>query len=316
MLRTRRLYPQELGKLAGTQANSIRLTMTANQPSVTVVVITYNRLHLTQRCISSIYAHADYSFELLIYDVGSERETIDYLRDRQVAHDNLTLIEQSPPEALAVTRNRAFARVQTDYVYSLDNDIVCHPGWLRETLACALRHKADFVAPLRLNPDGSVWAFGAELVRSKDETVMEIARWFHDVPLSTIQLWLGERDIVTNFVPGGAGLFSVAAFRECGGFNESYGVGFEDLDFSLTLARRGHQVWATPRAVLTHDDEWLPQTDADVRYARARYDAQSLRRAADLFRARWGVEVLPAKYEVSLQERLDRKLDHEQRAVS
>lgn len=311
MSRTRRLYPQELAKLAGAQVNSASLKTTAWQPNVTVVVLTFNRLHLSRRCIESIYAHADYPFNLLVYDDGSEQETIDYLQDQLAARDKLTLIEPHPHIGWAAARNRAFSRASTDYVFSLDNDIVCQPGWLRETMACAVRHDADFVAPLRLNPGGSVWAFGAELVRSENDTVLEIARWFHDVPLSTIQSWLGERDMMTNFVPGGAALFSVAAFRECGGFDEGYGAGFEDLDFSLKLAKRGYRVWATPRAVLTHDNEWLPQTDADVRYARARYDNEALRRAADLFHARWGVEVLPAKYKVSIQERLDRKLSHE-----
>jgi GT2 family glycosyltransferase len=186
--------------------------------------------------------------------------------------------------------------------------MICHSGWLRETMACAMRHTADFVAPLRLDPNGSVWAFAPELVRTESETVLEIARWFHDLPPATVQSIFGENDIVTNFISGGAGLFSRAAFQACGGFDEGYLAGFEDMDLSLKLAACGYTVWATTRAVLTHDDEWLPQTPADVEYARARYDKDLLRAAADRFQARWGVQVLPTKYVQSFQERLERKL--------
>jgi GT2 family glycosyltransferase len=112
----------------------------------------------------------------------------------------------------------------------------------------------------------------------------------------------------TNFVSGGAGLYSRAAFTALGGFYEGYETGFEDMDFSLQLEQRGLMVWAAPNAVLTHDDEWLPQAAADADYARMRYDENMLRRAADRFYARWGLEVLPTKYAQSLQARLERKI--------
>lgn len=282
----------------------------SGQPGVTVVVLSRNRLHLTRRCLESLYADADYPFELLIHDDGSQPETLAYLREQQAARDNLTLVRHPSPLGVAAARNLAFSLARTDYVFSMDNDMICHPGWLRETMACAVRHRAAFVVPLRLNVVGTVWAFAAELVRHENDTILEIARWFHDLPLSTVQSLFGENDPVTNLVPGGAGLYSTAAYQACGGFDEGYGGAFEDLDFSLKLAARGYEVMATARAVLTHDDEWLPQVDADREYARARYDPEMLRRAAGHFRARWGVEVLPDKYVVSLRRRLERKLAH------
>ena len=171
-----------------------------------------------------------------------------------------------------------------------------------------MRHDAKFVQPLRVDPDGRVWSFAPELVRTGEGAVLELARWFHDLPLPTVQSWFAASDVETNLVCGGAGLFSREAFRDCGGFREDYRFGFEDFDFCLTMAERGHRAWATSRAVLTHDDLWQPQTDADVLYARRRYDMDVLRRAAALFKERWGVEVLPDKYVDSLRRRLSSKL--------
>lgn len=309
----RRLYPQELLKIAQArqQADPFPLPAPTAWPTVTVVLLSLDRLHLTQRCIESLYAHSDYPFRLLIHDDGSQPETLAYLYDLRASRDNVALSQHPARLGCAGGRNRAAAQVDTDYIFFLDNDMVCHPGWLRATMTCAVRRRADFVAPLRLNPDGSLWAHAAELVRTEDETVLEIARWFHDLLPETVQSLFGENDVRTNFVPGGAGLFSRRAFNACGGFDERYPIGFEDMDFSLKLAERGYCVWATAQALLTHDDEWLPQTAADVTYARGRYDPVTLSREAEHFRATWGVNVLPEKYARSFQQRLERKLTHE-----
>lgn len=309
MARTR-LYPQELAKIAAARGQTPPPASRAlATPSVTVVVLSLDRLHLTRRCIESIYAHSDYPFTLLIHDDGSESETLNYLHDLAVARANVRLSGPTRRIGCAAARNLAFAEVETDYIMSLDNDMVCHPGWLRETMDCAARYNAEFVAPLRLDVNGQVWAFAPELIRTENDTVVEIARWFHDMPPERVQAFLKNAAVPTNFISGGAGLYARSAFRACGGFQE-YAVGFEDIDFSLKLAARGYTVWAAAGAMLTHDDEWLPQTPADEEYARARYDAIALRRDADQFRARWGLEVLPTKYVTSLEQRLEKKLQN------
>lgn len=309
MARTRRLYPQELAKIAAARGRPVVQHGRAldRQPSVTIVVLTLDRLHVTRRCIESIYAHSDYPFTLLIHDDGSQSATLEYLQELARTHDNVKLDLGAPRLGCAAARNHVLAQVASDYIFFLDNDMLCHPGWLRETMACAVQHNAHFVAPLRLDIDGQVWAFAPEMIRTENDSVLEIARWFHDLPLAVVQSFFAHADATTNFISGGAGLYARAAFETYGGF-EPYEVGAEDLDFCMKLAARGESVWATAVAVLTHDDAWLPQTPADVQYARARNDLGALRRDADHFRARWGLEVLPAKYVASFEQRLEKKL--------
>jgi GT2 family glycosyltransferase len=308
MPRPRPLHAQEMVLLSRRADSSVIPSPANRQPTVTVVLLSLDRLQLTRRCIESMYSHADYPFALFIHDDGSQPETVEYLRALRAVHSNVELFESPVRLGCAAARNRAFARVDTDYVFSLDNDIVCQPGWLREAMACAVRHDAAFVAPLRLEPDGTVWSFAPALVRTRDGTVLEIARWFHDLPPETVQAWFAHADVATNFISGGAGLYARAAFRDCGGFAEGYGVGFEDLDFGLQMAARGYCAWATAHAVLIHDDRWQPTSAADRRYAERRYDLDVLRAAAALFKQRWGVEVLPDKYIDSFQRRLSSKL--------
>lgn len=310
MNRIRRLHPQEMQKIAEAQ----RQPQPSGQldrsvwPSVTVAILAYNRWPLTQRCLESVLANLEYPFQLLIIDNGSQPEAVDQLRAFEAAQPAARVIYLKPNIGTAAARNRAVAETHTDYAFLLDNDLICQPGWLRHTLDCAVRRQADFVAPTRLTIEGQVWAAGLEMIYTDNRATLELARWFHDLPLTVVQALLQGRDLPTNFISGGPALMAVKAYHACGGYDESFHSGFEDMDFSLRLIERGYGVWATVNAALRHDDDWQPHSPADVDYARQRYDLNRLRVDADRFKQRWGVEVLPTKYQVRLEERLHRKL--------
>ncbi len=305
----RRLYPQEMKKIAEAQRQppaSASLDR-SGWPEVTVVILSLDRLHLTRRCIDSLYANSDYPFQLLIWDNGSQAATINYLHELETAHDNLRVIYSDRNWGCGGGRNRAVEFVNTEYFFSLDNDMICLPGWLRETMACAVRHQADFVVPMRLNVDGTVWSACPELIQLPDGT-LEIARWFHDLPAAALQALLPNCDLPINFVPGGASLFATQIFRAMSGFIEDYKAGFEDIEFLLRLRERDCQIWATTSANLIHDNEWQPQQPADEDYAQHRFDIERLKQDSLIFKQRWNLEVLPEKYIERFQHVLKDKL--------
>jgi len=90
MSTARALHPQELLLLSRRRAAA---APPSARPTVTVVMLSLDRLHLTRRCVESIYAHADYPFVLFIHDDGSQPETLDYLRSLRAAYDNVEVFE-------------------------------------------------------------------------------------------------------------------------------------------------------------------------------------------------------------------------------
>jgi GT2 family glycosyltransferase len=296
-LRICRLHAQELDKLIQARQRSwpgATLAPPANQPTVTIVLLSFNRWHLTKRCLESIYAHSHYPFQVLIFDNGSHEETLAYLRAAEASYANLHVLYHPTNLGVAGGRNRAFAAVQTDYLFSLDNDMICHSNWLNEIMRCAQQTQSAFVCPFILQPDGRIWAGGADLVRihatTHDNTKVEIYPWFHSYPLGQVQRLLKQGYFRTDFLFGGAGLYRLSAFRHCEGL-ANYFVGWEDIDFSFRLQEKGYTVWVTPQALLTHDHEWEPQTAADQEYRRVRYDEARLRQSAAQFEQRWGIKV-------------------------
>lgn len=45
-----------------------------------IIILSYNQLHYTKRCLESIRRYTtDIEYELIVIDNGSDQETIDYL---------------------------------------------------------------------------------------------------------------------------------------------------------------------------------------------------------------------------------------------
>ena len=299
---SRRLYPQELLKLqaAAHTGAAPQPWPYGDEPSVTVAIVTLDRLALTRRCLTSLFAtRHEYPFELLIVDNGSSPETVAYLREIETQQPAVRILFQQTNLGCGQARNLAFQVAQSDFVFSLDNDTICHPGWLREAVACAVRWRGRVIAPLRLQMDGTLHAAGAELRRMHWDapgTVdqIEIERWFHDLSPDWLQTALGEGVLCSNFAPGGLSLYDRGLFLELGGFSDGYKVGFEDMDFALLLAQAGYSVYCAHRSLVTHDDTWQAQTPIDAGYAVERNDLTALRRGAAHFRPRWGADAFGA----------------------
>lgn len=307
--RPRRLYTQELTKVSqAVPPGEINLSKDPMpEPGVTIILLSLERIHLTRSTLESIYKNTEYPFQVLVFDNGSRPQVLSELQNLPAEYDNLRVYYNPSNLGASEGRNRAFEMVGTEYVVSLDNDILCSPGWLKETMRTAILHEASFVAPMRLDVRGNVWSHAAELIYTDNGEVLEIARWFHDLPPGYVRSLFYGKSIPTNFLPGGAGLYKASAFTNCGGFDPALSH-FEDLDFSLRITEEGYKIWASQDAMLTHDDEWMPVSGPDRDYARAHYDPGKLKKAAVYFKSKWGVEVFPEKYEIAFRSRLSSKL--------
>jgi len=103
------------------------------EPLTSVVVISYNQWHLTERCLQSI---ADYSdteaLEVIVVDNASADETPLRLKawvDQDPANRKIVLNNDNRGFGPAV--NQGLAMAQGDYLVILNNDIIAGPGWLR-----------------------------------------------------------------------------------------------------------------------------------------------------------------------------------------
>ena len=108
--------------------------------TTSIMMVTYNRLELTQRMLRSLFQNTDVPFRLIIVDNGSTDGTIQWLQsmpqDQPLCQSyDIHLNENN----LGIAKGRNLGlqiadRYQDDWLATVDNDVEFPAGWLRECI--------------------------------------------------------------------------------------------------------------------------------------------------------------------------------------
>lgn len=185
-------------------------------PELTVVVLTWDNLALTQRCMESLRQHTDVPYEVIVVDNGSENDAAEYVRqaaDVAVLHEHNTGFAAGMNDGLARARGRAVA--------FLNNDTEVPEGWALQLLSTLDAHPragivvpalteagndrtvrsapggdAEVLAPFEAPPSAVCYLMPTSLARDLDgwDTTYEVASG-EDLDLA-FSVWVNGRDIV------------------------------------------------------------------------------------------------------------------------
>lgn len=214
-----------------------------SRPSVSAVTVNYNGGERTLRCLEALREQAYGLERIVVVDNGSEDGSPDEIRRRFAGVELLDLREN---RGLSVARNIGLGSVQSELVLLVDSDIYLEPDALGHLVESLEATDASVACPrIRLIPEREiVQADGAEPHFIGTMTLLHAYRPVEEVAT-------GRR-----LVPGCIGacyLLHRSRILEAGGFNEEYFFYFEDLEFMLRLAARGHQFVCETDALAFHD---------------------------------------------------------------
>ena len=248
------------------------------EPRVSVVVLAYNNLALTQACLASIEAHSGYrNLEVIVVDNASSDGTADWLRDwidapSAAGHERRILLNE---ENLGFSGgNNVGLRAATgDFLVLLNNDTYVTPGWVRGLCN-------------HLREDPGLGLIGPVTGNIGNEARIEIA--YEDMP-GMIRAAAGY----TRAHPGEryplhtAAFFCVAmrrdAFERVGDMDESFGVGFfEDDDYCRRVEQAGLRV-ACAEDVFVHHHLSASFDALGSERKRALFEANKA-----IYEAKWG----------------------------
>jgi glycosyltransferase involved in cell wall biosynthesis len=194
----------------------------APSPLVSVVIPCYMQAEYLAAAISSVALQTFRDLEIIVVDDGSPDETAQVFRSLAQRLPDLVLrLVQQPNQGVSSARNAGMAAARGRYVVPLDADDLIDPAFLEKTLAA-----------LTSNPGASiaftdVYAFGAEnQVRRMGPFDLEALRTCNRV-CSTA-------------------LFELAMWRNIGGYDAGMKLGYEDWDFWISCAERGHRAVHVP----------------------------------------------------------------------
>jgi glycosyltransferase involved in cell wall biosynthesis len=205
-------------------------------PSLTAVVITYQRRDQVLQCLQALDASAS-SLEKIVVVIDGSTDGTSQAIERLATSAPLVVISQ-PNRGQATARNRGAALVESDLIYFLDDDMEVQPGSIDQRRLAHL-YPADVVmGAIPVHPDSPDTIF----VENVRQWADGLTRTFRDMErISWDQLLFGNTSVRRD------------VFEHSGGFRSEFtlhgGWGNEDLELALRLEQAGCKLHFSHKAV-------------------------------------------------------------------
>lgn len=217
-------------------------------PLISIIVLAYNQLLYTQKCLESVERHTHTPYELIVVDNASTDGTDDYLISfrkqwRTSPKENpdvpgsycqaIKLIINSENLGFAAGNNAGIAIAEGDYIVLLNNDVVVTPSWIEKLLKCTKKdQKIGIVGPMTNYVSGPQICQEVAYDTTSLEGLNEFATlWGRQHEGETFSFWR---------IVGFCMLIDRSVINKIGGLDTCYHIGgFEDDDFCVRAAIAG-----------------------------------------------------------------------------
>lgn len=218
-------------------------------PTVSVIVINWNKSALTLECLRSIAEHTQsVPHEVIVVDNGSTADEIEILKRGSAEH---------PVRLILLHHNRFFGEANNigveaaaaEHVLLVNNDVAFTQGYL-EPLLAALRggFRAGAVGPRFVYPDGRLQEAGA-YVRPDGWTVQ------HGKTDSPNPLIAGPGLHIVDYCSAACLLLRRDVFLSIGGFDPVFEPAyFEDVDLCIRLRSIGLYTYYCGDVTVVHEE--------------------------------------------------------------
>jgi len=219
------------------------------EANIVVVMLTVNQREKTMRALESFRAVTSPSFQLLLWDNGSQDGTLDAVRE---AYPEV-MVHYHPTNLGAATGRNSGAKLAIEqfrpsHLLFIDNDMTVAPDCL-EALLKPFENDSSLAQTTGkiMVPNGNG--------RLNDAGGCKVQFWSgRTKPVGYGEIDAGQYDKSVKCIPGGFSLVRTDVFQQVGGFDALFDpYGYEDLDFSLRISRAGYYALYVPEAVAYHE---------------------------------------------------------------
>ncbi|MBP7461258.1 MAG: glycosyltransferase, partial [Candidatus Delongbacteria bacterium] len=184
------------------------------KPEISVIVCTYNRAELLEKCLQSLAGQSlpATEYEVIIIDNHSSDTTLETAKLFLNNHPNFSYFMENR-QGLSHARNLGVTKSRGDYLAFIDDDSMADHNWLSEALSIIRSHHPDI--------------FGGAVYPLLSNTS---PLWYHN--RYGIRGDMGETGwIDQGFIIGTNIFFHRSLLSEYGGFNPRYGMIGEQLGY-------------------------------------------------------------------------------------
>lgn len=203
-------------------------------PKVSVIVLTYNQLEFTQRCLASLERFTKYpNWELILIDNASRDGTPRFLEDFAKDRPYVRLTLNRTNVGFAAGNNQGAAQAKGEFLVFLNNDTYVTSGWLADMIV----HFGAVPNLGLLNPVTN--NIGNEAKIDLEYTTM--------AEMAVAAKAYTSKNAKLRLALTGAAFFCVMlrkrVWEDIGELDEKYGMGFfEDDDYSMRAKKKGYSL--------------------------------------------------------------------------
>lgn len=242
--------------MGGYQVGTYRVVYEhADQPLVSVIIPTKDKLHLVQPCLESLFDKTDYpNFEVILVDNQSEDPDVlaFYEEAKRRYGDQLRVLEYPREFNFSAINNHAAERSRGEYLLLLNNDtMVVQAEWLSRMMAYGQRPEVGGVGARLVYPEtGKLQHAGVVL------GIAGLANHpFTEILSIDEPGYMNRAHIDQNYsaVTAACLLIRKSIYQQVGGMDEEkLKVLYNDVDLCLKVGQSGYKIVWTPYATVVH----------------------------------------------------------------
>jgi N-acetylglucosaminyl-diphospho-decaprenol L-rhamnosyltransferase len=232
-------------------------------PDVAVVIVTYKSAALTVACLTSIEQERSVSAArirvVVIDNASGDAPAIAQAIDANDWGAWATLVVAPRNGGFAYGNNLgvnyAFGQAIPDYLYLLNPDTEVRPGVIDALVSFLENTPGAGIAGSSIeNRDGSDWPFAFRFPTLQSEVIAGM-QW--GVVTRMLERWnvpmqMGRTSQQVDWISGAGMMIRSRTFVGIDGFDESYFLYFEEVDFCRRARATGNSVWYVPEGRIMH----------------------------------------------------------------
>jgi len=212
-------------------------------PEATIVIPSFNGLHLLKTCLQSIDNQTVRAFEVVLVENGSGDGTADWVKRN---YPKIEIIRFIVNKGFSAAVNEGIRRSKSRYIFLLNNDTELDPACLEILIQTA-------------DANGGYASFAPKMIQYHNRKMLDgagdgVFRGGGGYRLGTQEpdsaLW--DHPVRVFGACAGAALYRRAFFEEAGLFDEDFFAYLEDVDINFRATRVGLRCLYVPGARVYH----------------------------------------------------------------